>query len=211
MLDLNKRLSAHFRLGELLASDTAERHPDILAEQHNPPPEVLGNLSYLCGTLLEPLRSSFGFPIRITSGYRSPRLNELVGSSSRSQHLKGQAADCVVSDRFLSDPDTAWIRGRIAQGYGSITGEPLPAGCNANFYLYVYVCLRRDWLDVDQVIHEYGGAFGRPAWVHVSASMDARNRREMLALGRWKGAGRKTLELAEALSFQRLPDAAEVA
>lgn len=48
--------------------------------------------------LLQPLRIAYGGPIHITSGYRCPELNRLVGGVPSSQHVKGEAADCYVPD-----------------------------------------------------------------------------------------------------------------
>jgi hypothetical protein len=45
------------------------------------------------------MREHFGVPIAITSGYRSPALNDLIGGSSSSQHSKGEAID-VDADVF---------------------------------------------------------------------------------------------------------------
>ena len=47
MVDLSKRLSPHFTLGEFLRSETAERHPCWLEAQYNPSDAVLSNLGYL--------------------------------------------------------------------------------------------------------------------------------------------------------------------
>ena len=51
--------------------------------------------------VLDPLREALGEPIRITSGYRSPELNRLVGGVPTSQHLKGEAADCTAEAKRL--------------------------------------------------------------------------------------------------------------
>ena len=48
--------------------------------------------------MLQPLRVVYGKPIAITSGYRSPEVNRLVGGVPSSQHVKGEAADCYVLD-----------------------------------------------------------------------------------------------------------------
>lgn len=45
--------------------------------------------------LLQKLRDKIG-PIRISSGYRSPKHNSQVGGVKNSQHLFGNAADLVV-------------------------------------------------------------------------------------------------------------------
>ena len=39
-----------------------------------------------------------GATIRVTSGYRCPRLNELVGGVKSSLHMQGRAVDLIVSD-----------------------------------------------------------------------------------------------------------------
>lgn len=45
---------------------------------------------------LQCMRSYFGVPITINSGYRTPSHNRVVGGSQTSQHLLGKAADIVV-------------------------------------------------------------------------------------------------------------------
>lgn len=94
-------LSPHFTLEEFTRSFTAQRlgidntlHPEEPA--HLP---IIANLQRLCTTLLEPLRAYANrprqppTPLIISSGYRSPALNEAVGGQPRSQHLTGCAAD----------------------------------------------------------------------------------------------------------------------
>ena len=46
--------------------------------------------------LLESVRTHFGAPIKINSGYRSPEHNAKVGGAKNSYHVKGMAADIVV-------------------------------------------------------------------------------------------------------------------
>jgi uncharacterized protein YcbK (DUF882 family) len=46
--------------------------------------------------LLEDIRTHFGAPIKINSGYRSPEHNAKVGGAKGSYHVKGMAADIVV-------------------------------------------------------------------------------------------------------------------
>lgn len=50
----------------------------------------------LINNVLDPLRKAYGHPIKVTSGYRSPRLNAAVGGVKTSQHEKGQAADITA-------------------------------------------------------------------------------------------------------------------
>ena len=63
---------------------------------NTPTPSAAAALGDLCRVILDPLRRHIGKPIRITSAYRSPAVNAKVGSTSKSQHPKGQAADVMV-------------------------------------------------------------------------------------------------------------------
>lgn len=85
------KLSPNFTLEEMLESQTARRKG--IAEQFTPPPEVINNLRALCKNILQPLRDSVGGPIKISSGYRTPRLNRAIGGARNSQHMVGEAAD----------------------------------------------------------------------------------------------------------------------
>lgn len=85
------KLSEHFTLEELTASDTAAR----LGIDNTPPVYVIENLKRLCA-LLEDVRHTVGKPIRISSGYRCLKVNHAVGSRDTSQHLQGCAADIKV-------------------------------------------------------------------------------------------------------------------
>jgi hypothetical protein len=213
-MDLSKRLSKNFTLGEFLRSATAERHEDIVKEQYNPPEEVVANLAYLCSTTLQPIRDLFGVPLRITSGYRCKKLNELVGSSNRSQHLKGQAADCQLPSKFLTHPNTLRIREKIQDRVRTMTGEPLRPDTNANFYLFAYICLRLEHLDIDQVIHEYGAGYGRPAWIHIAASPSDRDKRQMLCMGSYLPSKREVPDnIISALNYgtAQVPDLSNIA
>lgn len=184
MPELSMPLSKHFTLRELLRSNTAERDARLKREQENPPPEIIDNLRYLVSTALQPLRNKIGYPIHINSGYRSPLVNQRVGGSATSQHCRGEAADCEISPAFLTDPQTRAIRNEIKSKVRKITGNPLKPGVDQNFFLFAYICLHLEELDVDQVIHEYGEDFGQPAWIHVSASQQ-RDRRQVLFVGRY--------------------------
>lgn len=53
-------------------------------------------LRALCENILEPLRHRFG-AIYISSGYRCRRLNNAVGGVMNSQHMRGEAADILLS------------------------------------------------------------------------------------------------------------------
>jgi hypothetical protein len=49
-------------------------------------------------TLLQPLRAAMGRPVQVTSGYRTPQINDAVGGGSHSQHLVCEAVDLVFRD-----------------------------------------------------------------------------------------------------------------
>lgn len=193
-------LSTNFTLGEFLRSSTAERDEGLRQEQFNPPSGIVDNLKYLVETTLQPIRSGLRFPIRITSGYRSPLLNKLVGGSATSQHCLGEAADCELSPRFLTDPGAEAIRNDVRSRVHEIVGKPLRPDVNDNFYLFAFICIRLQGLDVDQVIHEYGDGFGYPAWVHVSASR-RKDKRQILMVGSYTNRRYIKPTLEEALSY----------
>lgn len=85
-------LSKNFTLNELTYSSTA-----IANKVSNIPGKLeLENLKKLCNNILQPIRDKCNDSIHVTSGYRSPMLNKLVGGSKTSQHVLGQAADITV-------------------------------------------------------------------------------------------------------------------
>lgn len=88
-IDLNKKLSNNFTLGEMIASDTAKK----LKIDNTPTLLAIVHLEELCKNLLQPIRDAYGKPIRVTSGYRCYRLNRAVGGSPSSVHPLGWAAD----------------------------------------------------------------------------------------------------------------------
>lgn len=89
------RISMHFTLDELCASQTAKAR----GIQNKPGTAEIICLVYLTAYVLEPLREAMNEPICISSGYRCERLNRAVGGVANSQHTKGQAADlCIDGD-----------------------------------------------------------------------------------------------------------------
>jgi len=98
-------MTPHFTLAELTA--TSHRQFD------NTPNETeIANLQRLA-ELLEKVKEALdGKPVIITSGYRSKPVNDSVGSSDKSQHRTGCAADFKVPGMT---PD-AVVRAIIAAG-----------------------------------------------------------------------------------------------
>ena len=87
----------YFTYEELTRSDTATKlHIDNFPYFNQ---QVLGNLRALVENTLDPLRSIWGKPIRVNSGYRCPKLNAAVGGATNSSHMKGQAADITAGSK----------------------------------------------------------------------------------------------------------------
>ena len=140
-------LSEHFKLSEMLASETAEeRHiPNTPRKDHI---MAMQNLAVRC---LEPTRQHFGLPIQITSGFRSPDLNKAVKGVANSQHLEGEAADITIPRRYW--PFCYTSQEQIAR------------------LLYTWM---KDNIDLDQLILEHSGPIW---WVHVSCRINFRRNR----------------------------------
>ena len=82
-------LSEHFTFAELTATDhrTLDNTPD---------PTALANLTRLAAFLEQVREVLGGRAVMVNSAYRSKAVNDAVGSSDRSQHRLGCAADIRV-------------------------------------------------------------------------------------------------------------------
>ena len=88
------QLSKHFTLEEFEKSQTATRK----GIKNKAGAGEIKNLGDLCYEILEPCRAKFDDkPVTITSGFRSEKLCEAIGSSKTSQHTKGQAVDFEIA------------------------------------------------------------------------------------------------------------------
>jgi uncharacterized protein YcbK (DUF882 family) len=83
-------MGKYFTIEELTKSNTATK----LHIDNTPNVSQKKNLEELI-QLLEKIREKWKSPIIVTSGFRSPQLNKVVGGSKTSQHLKGEAADII--------------------------------------------------------------------------------------------------------------------
>jgi zinc D-Ala-D-Ala carboxypeptidase len=81
-----------FTLKEFLYSKTA----GSLGIDNVPGFEQVRNLDNLVKYVLNPCRQYIGTAIYINSGYRSKRLNIIVGGVPTSQHVEGKAADITT-------------------------------------------------------------------------------------------------------------------
>ena len=95
-MNKNARLSEHFTLGEM--TKTSAKGLD-----NTPSHAAVMNLKNLCENWLENLRSRYGSPIVINSGYRSEAVNKAVGGVKGSNHLTGCAVDirCAGKEQMI--------------------------------------------------------------------------------------------------------------
>ncbi len=110
-------LSPHFRLIEFTRSGVATDK----GIDNTPGKEEIEALRALCDNILEPMRRRFG-AIYISSGYRCRRVNNAVGGVMNSQHMRGEAADILLST-FADWRDAV----RFVQGldFDQVLVEPL--------------------------------------------------------------------------------------
>jgi zinc D-Ala-D-Ala carboxypeptidase len=83
------RISKNITYNEAIFSNTAKRK----GIENKPNDEHISAMMSIADMVFQPLRSYVGGPIKITSFFRSPKLNQAIGGSSSSQHCKGQAMD----------------------------------------------------------------------------------------------------------------------
>jgi hypothetical protein len=158
------RLSANFTLGEMLKSQTAARH----GIDNTPYEDEVDNMIALAENVLQPVRDHFGRSVNVNSGFRCLELNRKLGSSDRSQHTKGEAADIEiygVSNYELAE----WIKDNLV--FDQLILE--------------------FWYDPDD---EEKNPDGDPnmGWVHVSYTQHDENRQQVLTInkhGTFSGLG----------------------
>lgn len=103
MIDLDKKLSAHFTIGEMIR--TSHRNID-----NTPTLDIIDKLTHICEFMLEPIREQFG-PLWVTSGYRCLALNNAVDGSKNSAHMYGCAADIVPIWDVPTETIVRWVSG----------------------------------------------------------------------------------------------------
>ena len=138
----------YFTIGELCQSNEAAKrgipnHPNTAQKM---------NMEKLIDRVLDPIRSLYGKPIYVNSGFRCLTLNKVVGGAKNSSHLMGQAAD---------------ITG----------GSPKE---NKKILDIIMFLFQEGDIDFDQCINEKP-INGEPSWIHISYNED-NNRGQILTL-----------------------------
>ena len=81
---MSEKITENFSLSEFRCKDGT----DV-------PEDLMENVTLLCENL-QVFRDYIGKPVRVISGYRSPKYNRRIGGARRSQHMQAKAADIKV-------------------------------------------------------------------------------------------------------------------
>jgi zinc D-Ala-D-Ala carboxypeptidase len=85
-------LTKNFTLEEMTKSETALRH-DL---ENTPNEQEISAMKLLAEKVLQPVRDHFGKGVKVNSGFRNQDVNQKVGGSRNSDHIRGQAADIEI-------------------------------------------------------------------------------------------------------------------
>lgn len=86
----------NFKLSEFFVSSTADKNGIKNEPSLDERATIERNINLLVDNVLDPIGDKFCAPVIITSGYRCPQVNKLVGGVNNSQHMSGCAADFHV-------------------------------------------------------------------------------------------------------------------
>jgi zinc D-Ala-D-Ala carboxypeptidase len=119
----------------------------------------LSNMIAVATKVFQPIREHFGVGIGISSFFRSPAVNKLVGGATNSSHMAGEAID-IDADIFEKQ---VIVDGKLVD--------------LTNKMIFDYIVKN---LDYDTIIWEFGDS-DEPAWVHVSYSRTNNRKRKLRA------------------------------
>jgi zinc D-Ala-D-Ala carboxypeptidase len=85
-------LTKNFTLEEMTKSETALRY-DI---DNTPNEQEISAMKLLAEKVLQPVRDHFGKGVKVNSGFRNQDVNQKVGGSRNSDHIRGQACDIEI-------------------------------------------------------------------------------------------------------------------
>ncbi len=154
-----ERISAHISYREATRSQTARKK----GINNTPNPTQVQNMKDLANAVFEQLRDYFGTPIYISSFFRSPELNTIIGGSASSQHCANNGAAIDLD----------------ADVFGDLT--------NREIFEFI-----RGNLHYDQLIWEYGDDF-QPDWVHVSFNKNKNRMENLRAVRTSRGTIYQTI------------------
>ena len=128
-------LSPHFTFEELTRTSQTALHDKNRQEAQ----AFLKPLTELA-ELLEVIRTHFGKPLKINSGFRGAAVNAgTPGSSKTSQHMKGEAADIAIPG-----VDDAEIHRWIVKDSGLKYGQCILERPPGRSWVHVSICGTRD-------------------------------------------------------------------
>lgn len=84
-----QKISKYITYEEATISQTAVRKKIV----NIPNDDQLANMQKVATEIFDKVREHFDKPIRVSSFFRSEKLNKAIGGSKTSQHVKGQAID----------------------------------------------------------------------------------------------------------------------
>jgi hypothetical protein len=143
-------LSPHFTFDELTrTSQTA------LQDRNREEAQAYVAQLTLLAELLEVIRTHFGRPLKVNSGFRGPAVNAATpGSSKTSQHMRGEAADITIPG--VDDADLRrWIVRESGLKFGQCILERPPG----RSWVHVSICGTRDPKSCGQALTFDGAAY----------------------------------------------------
>ena len=144
-------ISDHVSYNEVCRSYTAIRH----GINNEPPTLVLNTIRETARNIFEPVRNHFNKRIYISSFYRNPELNVLIGGSATSSHPMGESIDM----------DADYYQEKLNDG---------TILTNAMIFNWI-----RENLSFDQLIWEFGDD-ENCNWVHAAWRGLRNNRKQVL-------------------------------
>lgn len=82
---------------------TSAAHKGI---KNDPDKEALENMRRVAADIFDKVRGFFGVPVKVSSFYRSPVVNQLAGGSATSDHMKGCAIDVkAIANTGITNKD----------------------------------------------------------------------------------------------------------
>ena len=104
-----KNISKYITYLEATTSQTATRKGII----NTPGDKELINMQIVATQVFDVLREYFDIPLRVSSFYRSLLLNNSVGGSKTSQHVKGQAIDIQATGDISNKMIFEYIKDKL--------------------------------------------------------------------------------------------------